>query len=125
MTEGILIGQGSDIKKMPYESWRTHLKHIPLNENPRFGFMTPEHHKVRCFVVRELPKLGQPITVDYISQHLGLDTNRTTKILEDLERNMFFLVRNTQGEVSWAFPMTVENTPHRLIFKSGERLYAA
>jgi hypothetical protein len=32
---------------------------------------------------------------------------------------------NDQGEVSWAFPVTVETTPHKMGFSSGERLYAA
>jgi hypothetical protein len=46
-------------------------------------------------------------------------------ILDELERNLFFLVRNAQGAVSWAYPVTVEPTPHQLRFHSGERLYAA
>jgi len=46
-------------------------------------------------------------------------------ILVDLEKYLFFLVRNGQGEVTWAYPITVEKTPHALTFSSGERLYAA
>jgi hypothetical protein len=54
---------------------------------------------------------------------LGLDQVDT--ILDELEQKLFFLVRNAQGAVSWAYPVTVETTPHRLTFKSGEQLYAA
>ncbi len=46
-------------------------------------------------------------------------------ILEELERKLFFLVRNDQGAVTWAFPATVETTPHKLTFSTGERLYGA
>ena len=47
------------------------------------------------------------------------------EILDDLENNLFFLVRNEQGEISWAFPVTVEETPHKLTFSTGEKLNAA
>jgi len=50
---------------------------------------------------------------------------RVKSILEELERKLFFLVRNEQGAVSWAYPMTVETTPHKLSLASGERLYGA
>jgi hypothetical protein len=48
-----------------------------------------------------------------------------TSILDELERKLFFLVKNEQGAVIWAYPVTVEPTPHRLNFNTGERLYAA
>jgi len=47
------------------------------------------------------------------------------EILDDLEGNLFFLVRNERGHVSWAFPVTAEQTRHRLRFSTGERIYAA
>ena len=45
--------------------------------------------------------------------------------LAELERRLFFLVRNRAGEVSWAFPVTAEVTPHQLTFPSGDRRYGA
>jgi len=48
-----------------------------------------------------------------------------TAILDDLERNLFFLVRDARGDVSWAFPVTAEKTPHKLTFNTGERPHAA
>ncbi len=125
MNESILIGQGLNFNRMSYETWQKNLKHIPLEQNPRFTFMTPEHHKVRYFVVRELPKRGTPIHPETISMELGISFDRTTEILDELEKNLFFLVRNKAGEVQWAFPVTAEKTPHKLKFKSGESLYAA
>ena len=50
---------------------------------------------------------------------------RVNTILDELEQNLVFLVRNEQGAVSWAFPVTVEPTPHRLTFSTGEQIYAA
>jgi hypothetical protein len=87
--------------------------------------MSHDHHLVRNFVVRELPRLGHPIPLDDISQALDLAPERTTRIVKDLEKNLFFLVRGDGAEVSWAFPVTAEKTGHHLIFSTGERLDAA
>ena len=38
---------------------------------------------------------------------------------------MTFLYRNERGEVTWAYPVTVAQTPHRLTFGSGEQVNAA
>ena len=35
------------------------------------------------------------------------------------------MMLNPAGEVSWAFPVTVEETPHQLRFGTGEYTFAA
>jgi hypothetical protein len=87
--------------------------------------MSHDHHSVRNFVVRELPRMGRPIPLANISHALQLSQKRTKSIVEDLERNLFFLVRGDGAEVSWAFPVTAEETGHHLVFSTGERLDAA
>jgi len=87
--------------------------------------MSEEHHLVRYSVVRELSRTGAPLQPEFISQELRLPLAQINAILDDLERNLFFLVRNEQGAVSWAYPVTVDQTPHELTFSTGERLYAA
>ena len=53
------------------------------------------------------------------------DPRMAFAILDDLEKRMTFLYRNPQGCVTWAYPVTVDRTPHRVEFSSGEKLYAA
>jgi hypothetical protein len=88
-------------------------------------FMSEDHRAVHHFVVRELPYVGKPLSPDFVADKLDLPVGRVTAILEDLERHMTFLFRNKQGEVAWAYPVTVEKTPHHLTFNTGEQLYAA
>ena len=38
---------------------------------------------------------------------------------------MTFLFRDNHGRVVWAYPVTVEKTPHHVRFDTGEELYAA
>jgi len=87
--------------------------------------MTKAHHQIRFFVVRELPRIGKPIPAELISDELNIPLSRTIEILDDLEKNLFFLVRNEQGEIAWAFPVTADKTPHQLTFSTGESLNAA
>ncbi len=87
--------------------------------------MSKNHHQVRYFVVKELPYFGKPLTPKHISDNLQLPLTQVQTILDDLEKHLFFLARNQQGAVSWAFPVTVDNTPHHLTFSTGERLDAA
>ena len=113
------------MESIPREEWEQDLCAAPEAISRRLDFMSHDHHRVRNLVVRELPRLGRPIAIDEISRELHLSTKRTSVIVEELERNLFFLVRAGGVEVSWAFPVTVEPTGHHLVFSTGERLDAA
>jgi hypothetical protein len=125
MKENVLMGKGRKFIEIPRETWDQHIAQAPQDCAKILSFMTEEHHLIRYFVVKELPHIGKPISPELISEELKISLSRTTKILDDLERNLFFLVRNEQSEVSWAFPVTADKTPHRLTFSTGERLNAA
>ena len=125
MKENVLMGKGRKFIEIPRETWDQHIAQAPQDCEKILSFMTEEHHLIRYFVVKELPHIGKPIPPELISEELKMSLSRTTKILDDLERNLFFLVRNEQGEVSWAFPVTADKTPHQLTFSTGERLNAA
>ena len=125
MHETLLLGRGREITEIPREMWEQHLSQIPQHSSTRLGFMSDEHHRVRHFVVRELPRCGVPIRPEIIAEELHLSLNRVDVILYELEKNLFFLVRNELGAVSWAFPVTAEPTPHRLSFSTGDRLFGA
>jgi hypothetical protein len=87
--------------------------------------MTPDHHRVRNLVVRELPRVGAPLTPDWIASQVNLPNESVVRILGDLEKHLTFLFRNAEGAVVWAYPVTVEKTPHRVTLSTGERIYAA
>ena len=88
-------------------------------------FMTNDHRLVHHFTVRELPHAGKPLSLEFIARKLDLPRDRVVSVLEDLEKHMTFLFRNREGEVTWAYPVTVDKTPHHLTFSSGEQVYAA
>jgi len=89
------------------------------------AFMTAEHRLVHHFAVRELPGSAQPLPPDFIAGALNLPLEKVNRILGDLEEHMTFLFRNGEGNVVWAYPVTLEKTPHRVTFDTGEQIYAA
>jgi hypothetical protein len=125
MENTIFLGRKGLLQKVSAAMWKQHLAQIQEHEPSRLSFMTESHHRIRNFVVVELALRQKPIEPKLIAERLNLPLGLVNVILDELERNLFFLVRNAQGAVSWAFPVTIETTPHRLTFKSGEQLYAA
>lgn len=97
---------------------------LPGRMGRRRDFMTPAHVGVREYAVREL-RPGAPIPPTRIAADLGMALPTVERLLEDLERNLFFLVRGPAGDVVWAFPVTAEATRYEMAFPAGERLYAA
>ena len=122
----LLVGSGETISRILDDGFKAALAKIPESFAARLAFMTPEHHAVRNFVVREIPhENSRPIKVNRLVSALGLPLPKAQAIVEDLERHLFFLVRNEAGEISWAFPVTTDRTPHRLKFSTGERAHGA
>ena len=125
MNRTVLIGQGHDITEIPQKDWESSLSQVEQHIKGRLDFMSEEHHLIRNFVVRELPDVGGPISPELIAQELNLPVSRVTVILEELEKHLTFLFRNEKGAVTWAYPVTVDNTPHHITLNTGEQIYAA
>ena len=125
MKNALMIGLWRYMIKVPPHLWEKRRAGMKEKMVRNLSFMTEEHRLVHHFVVRELPAAGQPLAPETISSALHLSVERTATILADLEAHMTFLFRNSHGEVVWAYPVTVEPTPHHVTFHTGEALYAA
>ena len=125
MQENVISSTGQRFTEIPRKIWEQHVEQTSPAISKMLSFMTNSHHLIRNFVVGVLPSIGKPIPPELISEELNMSLSKTTKILDDLEKNLFFLVRNEKGEISWAFPVTVDKTPHQMTFSTGERLNAA
>ena len=125
MSNSMLLGIGRRMVPIPPLFWHRHVSRGARRLRDSLGFMSPEHHLVRDFAVRELPRLGKPMPPEFIGQNLNLPLARVKTILEELEQHMTFLFRNGDGAVTWAYPVTVERTPHRVNLSTGEQVFAA
>jgi hypothetical protein len=123
--DAILVGRGDQIRVQPFDPLRRQLESLENTRSPRLAFMTESHHRVRDFAVTELPRLGRALPPDHIAEGTRLPLDRVDALLNDLEVHLFFLVRDGERRVSWAFPVTSEKTPHRLELSTGETIFAA
>jgi len=121
----LMAGIWRYIVGVPPFLWEKRIEKAVQRVKRATGFMSAEHRLVHHFVVREMPRVGRPIPAELVAENLGLTSERVAEILQDLESHLTFLWRNSNGQVTWAYPVTVEKTPHAITFPTGERLYAA
>jgi len=125
MSKKLKLGLWRYIINVPPFLWEKQISKAKRRFETEYGFLSKEHHSVHHFVVRELPYVGKPLSPELIADKLGIPMDRVRTILDDLEKGMTFLFRNNNGEVVWAYPVTVDKTPHHVSFNTGEELYAA
>jgi hypothetical protein len=127
MRDRIMLGLWKYMLTLPpfLVDMRKQIEKEKLRYEAAMGFMSDTHRRVHHFVVRELPVIGKPLSPEQIARNLGLSPEEVVSVLNDLEKHMTFLFRNRQGEVTWAYPVTVDETPHHLTFSTGEQINAA
>ncbi|MGI9604659.1 MAG: hypothetical protein ACR2P0_00840 [Acidimicrobiales bacterium] len=130
MDDTVLLVTGKTFRRISVEEWKRELEGAPAAIASRLAFMDENHHRVRNHLVRQLPYEGAAgLSPQATAAATDLPVDRVQSILEELERNLFFLVRDPSGRgaqnVTWAFPVTVERTPHHVAFSTGENTYAA
>ena len=125
MKNNLRIGLGRYMISIPRFIWQKQVSRNKQKIEAGLTFMSEDHHRVRDFVVKEIPRVGEPLSPEFIAQKLDLPISRIKMILDELEKNLTFLFRNTDGTVVWAYPVTVEKTPHQVTFSTGEQGYAA
>jgi hypothetical protein len=125
MKNKLMIGFWRYMINFPRFLWKKEIAEAKKKFQAELGFMSSEHRLVHHFVVKELPYAGQPLSPAVVAEKLNLSVDRVNVILDDLEKHMTFLFRDNHGRVVWAYPVTVEKTPHHVTFDTGEELYAA
>ncbi len=125
MKDKLMLGLWRYMLKVPPFLWEKQISRAKKKSEAENRFLTKEHSLVHHFVVRELPRAGEPLSPEFVANKLNLPIIRVKSILDDLEKRLTFLFRNKKGDVVWAYPVTVDKTPHHLTFSTGEQLYAA
>ena len=87
--------------------------------------LSDDHRRLHRLLVTELPRAGAPLLPEAVAERLDLPPSTVSEMFDDLGARKALIARDDQGAVTWAYPITVEHTRHRITFRSGERLYAA
>ena len=125
MGDALLMRRKRRMFRLPAAIWRRTVRSEAQRAVARLEFMGPDHHRIRKFVVTELPRAQQPLSPEAIAAGVGVEIERVREILDELEAQLTFLYRSDGFNVDWAYPVTAEKTPHRVTFDNGERFFAA
>lgn len=124
MPNRILLGVGRRTVPIPKFLWRRLARAAGRRARTAVAFMTEDHHRVRDLAVLELARTGAALAPAVIAERLSLSSSRVGDILDELEKRLTFLYRSRGEEVTWAYPVTVETTPHHATFSAGEQAYS-
>jgi hypothetical protein len=124
MKNSLLLGLGRYMIPIPRMVWERVVKAEARQTRAGLSFMSEDHHRVRDFAVLELPRTGAPLAPESIAEALDLTVPRVVSILEDLEAHLTFVFRGDHRVVTWAYPVTVDQTPHHASFSTGEEAYS-
>ena len=124
MKDRLLLGIGRCMIPIPRMIWERIIRADVRKSREGLGFMSEDHHRVRDFAVLELPRTGVPLAPESIAEALELPVPRVVSILEELEEHLTFVFRGDQRVVTWAYPVTVDETPHHARFSTGEEVYS-
>jgi hypothetical protein len=91
----------------------------------RMNKLPEEKRRIHHYVVRELPNAGQPISLEFIAQGLKMPVERVSILVDEMEKDKSFFYRYHSEGINWAYPVTVDNTPHHVTFSTGEQVNAA
>ena len=94
MNKSLLLGLGRFLLRIPRPIWQQEVARSAQAAEKSLVFMTADHHKVRDFVVREMPRIAEPIPPERIAQDLNMELDRVVSILDELEKKLTFLYRN-------------------------------
>jgi hypothetical protein len=125
MKDSLRLKIGRHFLHLPAALWRRLILRMARQIRNADRMLTDEHRAVQHFAVKEIARLGVPLTPKVIADGTAISTTDVVAILRKLERKMRFLWRDPQGRVTWAYPVTAEATDHHMTFSTGERLDAA
>ena len=80
----------------------------------RLEFLTPDHHRIRNLAVTQVAAGQGPVRVDWLAARLAMTPIEVDARLHELEQGLFFVVRDSEGSVTWAFPFSAEETAHKV-----------
>jgi hypothetical protein len=121
MKNKTLMGIGKRV--IPVPLWIFKAVFLPVMKIMKMVFpiiFSEDHYKVRDFLITELIRLQKPVSPEHIAEKLNMPRDRVEEILKKIAARQIWSVRNAQGNVTWTYPITVEETKFKISFNTGQ-----
>ena len=87
--------------------------------------LSEEERSIHHFVVRKMAVASEPISAVSVSEELDIPLEAVEKAIDKLEVLKTFLYRSDGRGINWAYPLSLEDTGHKMIASTGEEFSAA
>ena len=87
--------------------------------------LSEEERRVHHFVVRKMASVEEPIKAELVAEETGLPVDEVEKVIDKLESLKTFLYRSDGRGIDWAYPLSLDDTGHRMTVTTGESFNAA
>ena len=87
--------------------------------------LSEEERSIHHFVVRKMAVASEPISAASVSEELDIPLEAVEKAIYKLEVLKTFLYRSDGHGINWAYPLSLEDTGHKMIASTGEQFSAA
>jgi hypothetical protein len=87
--------------------------------------LTEEERRIHHFVVRKMASVEKPIRAELVADEIGLPVSEVENAIDKLESLKTFLYRSDGRAIDWAYPLSLEETGHRMTVDTGEQFNAA
>jgi hypothetical protein len=87
--------------------------------------LSEEERKIHHFIVKKMAVVSEPITAELVGKELGVPVDMVEKAVDKLEDMKTFLYRSDGKGIDWAYPLSLNNTGHRMTVSTGEEFFAA
>ena len=124
MFERVLLGVGRRMFPIPEVLFRAGVRRDSgkLARRPQ---LEPNERRVHHHAVRQIPDRRAPIPPQAFADELNLELDEVVRILDELELRMTYLCRRGGEDVVWAYPVTADQTVHRVRMEGGAPFSAA
>jgi hypothetical protein len=89
------------------------------------ALLSAEERKIHHFIVGKMTIVQKPITAELVSAELGMKLEMVENTINKLEEMKTFLYRSDGLGIDWAYPLSLDNTGHKMTASTGERFFAA
>ena len=124
-TRKMYMGIGRFMVPIPLAISNSGLKKGVFGAESKAQRLSKEERRIHYFVVRKMASVDEAIKAELVAEETGLSVDEVEKAIDKLESLKTFLYRSDGRGIDWAYPLSLDNTGHRMTVNTGESFNAA
>jgi hypothetical protein len=119
---GQFIGFSRWLWPVPHYFWQHQENNIIKDTGKSLAWLIPEHRSIYRLALKHLAETATPLEIIDAAALLNLTIDQAEEITGDLEKHTGLAVRNANGTILSAYPVTLEKPYYHLILTTGKEM---